>query len=297
MTVHLPPADELPNLIIIGAMKCGTTSLHHYLNAHPEIAMTEAKETNFFLDEGNWHRGYGWYASLFAGGTPIRGEASPVYTALPQFAETVALRIAQSIPDAKLVYMVRDPLPRAISDYVHHRALGVERGRFVDVITDPTCPYIARSRYTTYLKIFTRHFPSEQILVETQENLLRARAMTLRRIFRYLGVDEQFHSPDFDRLWQETRGKGPLYSAAIQLLGRLPENARARIPARTRTIGKRMLALVRGGSDLPPIEPSALREVGAVLRDEVAELRELSGLPLEDWTEYDQLAGASPFPV
>ncbi len=73
----------LPNLIVIGAQKCGTTSLHDYLGRHPEIRMSAEKELNFFQLERNWHRGVHWYEKQFPGGTAIRGETSPGYTYFP----------------------------------------------------------------------------------------------------------------------------------------------------------------------------------------------------------------------
>jgi hypothetical protein len=67
----------LPNLIIIGAPKCGTTSLHHYLSLHPQISMSREKELNFFIAERNWSKGIAWYAAQFAADNKVRGEASP----------------------------------------------------------------------------------------------------------------------------------------------------------------------------------------------------------------------------
>src|SRR6188472_592298 len=77
----------LPNLIVIGGLKCGTTSLHHYLNLHPQIAMSRPKELNFFVAELNWPLGVDWYATHFEAGKPLRGESSPHYTNRPRFGE------------------------------------------------------------------------------------------------------------------------------------------------------------------------------------------------------------------
>ena len=75
----------LPNLIVIGGLKCGTTSLHHYLGLHPRIEMSRPKELNFFVSELNWDLGADWYASHFDRSAQIRGETSPHYTNLPRF--------------------------------------------------------------------------------------------------------------------------------------------------------------------------------------------------------------------
>ncbi len=82
----------LPNLIVIGGLKCGTTSLHHYLNLHPEIGMSRPKELNFFVEELNWELGADWYRGHFPADVAVRGETSPHYTNRPRF-EGVAERM------------------------------------------------------------------------------------------------------------------------------------------------------------------------------------------------------------
>ena len=119
---------ELPNLIIIGGLKCGTTSIHHYLGLHPEIQMSKPKELNFFVGELNWDLGLDWYASRFDNRFKVRGESSPHYTNLPRF-EGVAERIREHCPDARLLYMVRDPIKRILSHWVHATGAGYETRR------------------------------------------------------------------------------------------------------------------------------------------------------------------------
>ena len=106
---------QLPNLIIIGGLKCGTTSIHHYLGLHPEIQMSKPKELNFFVEELNWDLGLDWYASRFDDRFEVRGESSPHYTNLPRF-EGVAERIQRALPRrAPALHGARpdqaDPLP------------------------------------------------------------------------------------------------------------------------------------------------------------------------------------------
>ncbi len=73
----------LPNLIIVGGLKCGTTSIHHYLGLHPEVQMSKPKELNFFVEELNWDLGLDWYASRFDGRSAVRGESSPTTRTCP----------------------------------------------------------------------------------------------------------------------------------------------------------------------------------------------------------------------
>src|ERR1700761_6059402 len=100
----------MPNLIIIGGLKCGTTSIHHYLGLHPGIQMSKPKELNFFVEELNWDLGLDWYASRFDSAFKVRGESSPHYTNLPRF-RGVPERIKEHVgDDVRLLYMVRDPI-------------------------------------------------------------------------------------------------------------------------------------------------------------------------------------------
>ena len=79
---------------MIGGLKCGTTSLHHYLNLHPEVGMSRPKELNFFVAELNWELGADWYRSHFPADAAVRGETSPHYTNRPRF-EGVAERMRE----------------------------------------------------------------------------------------------------------------------------------------------------------------------------------------------------------
>src|SRR5262245_44551346 len=89
----------MPNLLIIGGLKCGTTSIHHSLGLHPESHMSKPKELNFFVEEMNWDLGLDWYASRFDDRFAVRGESSPHYTNLPRF-NGVPERIKEHAGDA-----------------------------------------------------------------------------------------------------------------------------------------------------------------------------------------------------
>jgi hypothetical protein len=193
------PSHALPNLVLIGAMKCGTSALHSYLDLHPEITMSQPKELNFFFGPmadgrpwtaGNSSRGLGWYARHFPARAPVRGESSPGYTSPAH--PRVAQRMAATIPAARLIYLVRDPIARALSHYRHHHAEGQERRPLPIALLDPASQYISRGRYYERLLPFTAHFRRPQILVVAQEDLRDRRVATLRRVFAFAGVDVEF---------------------------------------------------------------------------------------------------------
>lgn len=196
-------AGALPELVIIGAMKCGTTSLHAYLDAHPDVAMSHPKELNFFFGPaaragdwaegnwhlGNWHRGTAWYAARFDPGAQVRGEASPGYTS-PDHPE-VAGRMAEVLPGVRLVYAVRDPVDRAVSQYWHHRRDGTETRPPGEALLDPGSQYVSRGRYLERLEPFlaTGAFDG-RISVVAQEDLRDRPRATMRRLFGWLGLED-----------------------------------------------------------------------------------------------------------
>lgn len=204
-------SGALPNLVVIGAMKCGTTALHRYLDAHPDASMTARKEVNFFVGAeaarsedptsgpGQWHRGWDWYASLFDPGAPVRGESSPGYTSPDH--PLVAERIAGRLPGVRLIYLVRDPLRRAISQYQHHRGEGGEDRPMAEAILDPHSQYLSRGRYHERLEPFLQHFPAEQILVVVQERLLSDRRNELRRVYEHAGLNPAWWDDRLQQQW------------------------------------------------------------------------------------------------
>ena len=215
-----PGRGALPDLVIIGAMKCGTTALHDLLARHPQIAMSRPKELNFFFgppggaigvaaageadatagwSAGNWSRGLDWYTGHFDADAALRGESSPGYTSPDH--PGVAQRMAATVPGARLVYLVRDPIARALSQYDHHRADGAERRELAEALTDPASQYLSRGRYHERLVPFLSHFDPGQIMVVAQEDLRHDQAATLRRIFGFLGADPS--------LWRGTGAPPP----------------------------------------------------------------------------------------
>ncbi len=212
----------LPNLVIIGGLKCGTTSLHHYLSLHPEIGMSRPKELNFFVSELNWPLGSGWYASHFSGRDQVRGESSPHYTNEPRFSG-VAGRMNELIPETRLIYVVRDPIERMLSHYLHNIAGGYEQRPLEQALADPDSAYVDRGLYAMQLDPYLARFPRERIEIVAQEDLKADREQTMRSLFSFLGVDAGFSSPQFSREWETGSGKSGggfrLMDRAVRLPG------------------------------------------------------------------------------
>ena len=272
----------LPNLIVIGGLKCGTTSLHHYLNLHPEVAMSRPKELNFFVAELNWPLGTGWYSTHFDPAAPARGESSPHYTNRPRF-DGVVDRIDATLEAPRLIYVVRDPIDRMLSHYLHNVGGGYEPRSLADALGDRASSYVARSRYFFQLEPYLRAFGRERIEIVGREELKRDRAGTMRRVFAFLGVDPSFSSEEFDREWETGTAKGGgrfrVLDRAVRVPGlRALDRNFDRLPESLRWMVERLVHDPRAGEAPKPEVPPALRSnLETVLRDDVARLEEVAG--------------------
>ena len=140
----------LPNLITIGAPKAGTSSLHSYLDEHPQMGMSVPKELSYFWRD-DWRERRAWYEGKFEfpGRDPrVRGESTPFYTDYP-FRLHVPERMHELVPDAKLIYVVRDPIERVISHWVQRAGDGDRTPfeQYMAVYDTPGNRIVAPSRY------------------------------------------------------------------------------------------------------------------------------------------------------
>jgi hypothetical protein len=193
-----------PNLFIIGAMKAGTSSLHEYLHQHPEIFMSRFKEPQYFaphrtregLDWGQGNPcpelGIGWYLRLFedAGNVKYAGESSVSYTAVPVHTGCHE-RIYSFNPEARLIYIMRDPVERTISHYWHYAAAGWEDRDMLTAVRRLK-EYVSRSDYAMQLKPYFDTFGRDRVYMLTLEELTANPGETLRNLFAWLGVDPEF---------------------------------------------------------------------------------------------------------
>jgi Sulfotransferase domain len=282
------PRSSLPNLVVIGAQKCGTTSLHYYLDQHPEISMARAKEVNFFVARGTWAKGVDWYAAQFDPSAPVRGESSPAYTNYPVH-EGVPARMHSLVPNAKLVFLVRDPIERIVSQYIHDYSAGKEDGPIEEVLADGISahPYVMRSKYFFQLEQYLPYFSPEQILVLAQEDLLHDRAPTMRQVFEFLEVDNTFYHPKFEQMKHRTsndRRRKTRLGSAVSLAAR-DLTARFHPPRWIAWKAERLLVFPLSRRIERPVVSSALRErLAAELAEDANRLRELTGKGFERWS-------------
>jgi hypothetical protein len=185
----------LPDFVIIGAPRAGTTALWRHLDAHPDISMSRYKELRFF-NEG-WHKGLDWYEKQFSD-EGLRGEATPGY----MYDRLALERMAKVIPSARLIVVLRDPVDRAYSQYWFRRGRGLESRSFAD----SAARYLKPGHYLPHLLNVCEFYPREALKVVVFEDDLVARPeATYRNLCRYLGVREIDHMVSKENSYQQFR--------------------------------------------------------------------------------------------
>ena len=295
----------LPNFIIIGAQKSGTTSLYHYLNQHPEVFMSPIKETHF-LDYGDGKRmdggrgrvpgppvtSFEQYESLFDGvcGEKAVGEATPTYIYLP---DSPGL-IRHHMPGAKLVAILRDPVDRAYSAFQHAVRNGkeplrdfaaalAEEDRRVERNWHPIFHYKTRGFYHAQLTRYGDALEEDRLRVYLYEDLRNDQLGLMRDIFGFLGVDEAF-TPDTSTRYNisgvpRNRAVGTL---AKRVGGLIPALKRV-VPFEARQRIKRRVFV-----KAPPLDPAIRRSLIHAYHDDIIELQTLLGRDLSAWLKVDK---------
>jgi len=283
----------LPNFIVIGAYKSGTTSLHRYLGEHPDIFMSRIKEPNFFAHEkkAELTRQAGGepsvidnmddYLNLFAEVRDEKaiGEASPIYLGTP----LAATRIKEAIPDVKIIAILRQPVEAFYSDHNmrirDRRKLESDfRGRFEDLKSRIQAGKTAGPMYYEQLKVYYRLFDPSHIKVYLYEDLLRNSREMFLDIYRFLEVDES-HFPDTTE--RHNVGGIPRIHGLNNLLKRLSKRRRIKNtpPLKTAVMGIQRLNTVQ----IPPLSPELRREFTGIFREDIQNLEKLIDRDLGSW--------------
>ncbi|MEL6931084.1 MAG: sulfotransferase [Cyanobacteria bacterium J06600_6] len=187
---------RLPNFLIVGGQKCGTTTLHDLLSSHQEISMSVRKEVNYFTSERKYRKGLKFYAQHWdiQEGESLIGEASPGYMVYPGVAE----RIHKDLGPIKIIMILRDPVKRAISQYWDNRRKLNESETFEQVMGkyltsnyDPQSKgYFSRGAYMNYIEKYWSLFGKENVYLLTLENLIADKDASLNGLLRFLGANE-----------------------------------------------------------------------------------------------------------
>ncbi|MGF1497719.1 MAG: sulfotransferase [Elainellaceae cyanobacterium] len=179
-----------PHFIIIGAMKCATSSLHEQLASHPGIFMTQLKEPNFFSDDDQYAKGMTWYQSYFADASPtdLCGESSTHYTKLPTYPHTIQ-RLKEHVPSAKFIYVMRHPIDRLVSHYIHEWTQCVISTDIHQALQQHP-ELVSYSQYSQQLKPYLDTFGFDRVLPVFFERLCQYPQQELERVCQFIGYPE-----------------------------------------------------------------------------------------------------------
>lgn len=289
-----------PGFVVIGAAKAGTTALYWYLAEHPQIFMSPVKETNFFAYEvdaaGNplygdpdHHRfpirRERDYQALFAdaGSGTVTGEASPIYLECPFSAR----RISESVPGARIICGLRNPVDRAYSDYLMYlRSRGHEFDPSRDLVAgaswaQPDSHWVTIGRYHEMLSRYFDHFPHEQIHIYLFDDLKRSPTAVVQDMYEFLGVDRDF-VPDFDTPHNVGGLPRSRIFEAVLTSDRLRQAVEPLVPARAANWVRRLRTA--NMESAPPLPDELRRELTEHYRDEIKRTSELIGQDLAAWT-------------
>jgi hypothetical protein len=273
----------MPDFLVVGAMRSGTSSLARDLRAHPDVYLSEEKELHFF--DLRYERGTGWYEAQFVAGESVNavGEATQTYMYDPE----ALARIADRIPDVRLIAILRDPVERAYSHYWLNRSLGKEELDFGDAIEREasrlrsndklkrfTYSYVDRGRYLEQLERVDRLFPASHVHILLFEDLRDRPVETFGSICRFLGIPEgavetdvltapvnryqQFRSVGLRRIYRRLDGKAIAARIALRALGRANRIA-AGYPPMERRSRERVEALLE--AQLPGLRTRLQRDL------------------------------------
>ncbi len=294
---------RLPDFLIIGAYKCGTTSLVDYLGQHPRIYLPWLQEPNYFAYEQDlvgagpkpeidWHsvyrrhraRSLEQYEALFeeAPAAAVVGECSPEYMRSPH----ACARVRATLPDVKLLAILRNPVDRAYSDYQAFVRDSVEQEPFEQAVrrsygTQPGHQYVATGFYGRQLEPYYAAFPSAQIKVLLTEDLQRRGREVLGEVTAWLGVDDDGFAPDLSATRNVSGRPGNVaVSSAYRLRRYLRPWLKPIVPA---AVQRRADGLLAQGLKRETMSADVRAELSDVYREDVRLLETLVGRDLSGW--------------
>ena len=279
---------RLPNLFLVGAMKSATTSLHNYLDLHPEIFMTQDpwKEPGYFVKEINLGKGIDWYLDLFkeAKNEKFLGESTTDYTKSPNYLG-VPERIHDFCPNAKIIYIMRDPIERAMSQYWWEVQYSAEGRKMPSAILNNNWIMNA-SNYALQLKPYIELFGAESVFALTMEELQASPQETLKSIFIWLNVDPTFKLKNEFKTYNQSANRVDRVMGSgffSHMKGtKLWEALKQLLPRKFKKSLKRLLSrsVVKNEDD----REETIALLRPIMQQQVEELSKLLGRHFPEWT-------------
>ncbi|MEL6475110.1 MAG: sulfotransferase [Pseudomonadota bacterium] len=285
MTSSAPNGFQaVPNFIVIGAMRAGTTTLYELLRAGGTVGVPRMKETDFFKDDVRFCKGEAWLRKQFSGFDKPTVDISPNYTKRDTF-PGVAERIRAFQPAARFVYIVRDPVTRAVSQYKHMSAMGRTVPAPEDMLSDPHGQHILNtSRYAYQLAPFLEYWPIDDILVLDFDHLVNDPAAALRTVYDFFQIEAAENDPvSLQANTSEDLQKLPSWWGAFRRSS-LGEFIRARAPRTAVARAKSMVSTSVPKTTEPAFADETLADIASALRADADSFRQLTGQSFPLWS-------------
>jgi hypothetical protein len=281
----------LPNFIIFGTRKAGTTSLYHYLSQHPEIYMSSLKGSRFFLYDPEHPerrpnvpvKTLDEYDAFFSGavkkGAKAIGEASPTYIS----SAGAARRIKSTLPDVKLIASLRHPVDRTYSHYQMAMRYRSKRDR-IPFTADNIQQWAEAGLYSRYLKHYFELFDPDQIKIVILEEWKKDTPGMLEDLYRYLGVDDSF-VPDMKTKYNTGGEPRNALLGSVLRPRQFHIKLKPLIPEPVRAIANRLRNL--NMKKAPPLDVGLRDELQAFFRDDILTMQDMLGRDLSIWLNND----------
>lgn len=274
-------AKQKVSVIVLGAQKCATTSLYYLLRTHPQMCGATVKETNFFSNSTDWRRDISLYDQQF---NPLPGqlcvEASPSYTQHPLFPNKQVWEDMHAYnPDLKLIYLVRKPVDRIISAYMHRYQVGdISLSLREAVRKDETL--VLTTQYYTQIRPFVALFGVDQILFIDFDDFTKDQPAVMQRVAEYIGVPfDSFQMPDVHR-------NRSLANDKIPHSWRYPSGTRKVFKSIAPKVYRRVaLRTKRRFNETPVLDPHEQQRILQILEGEIDQMEGLLGKSLQHWKE------------
>ena len=266
----------LPNFVIIGAMKSGTSTLHSNLQLHPEIGMSKFKEPSYFNHQYK-NKDIEWYKNLFNREYKVNGESSPNYSKKQTHPGT-AERMYKVMPNVKIIYLTREPVNR-IKSHLHHNLYRdrLKSSNVKEALRNDR-NFILTSSYNYQIEDYLKYFEKSQFLFITTEGLKKNPNYTLNKICDFLEVD------NFDF----TSKTIPRNQSSDKYLIKYYDQARSILPKKLMKLYHWFFYFLSIKIKRPEFDHETKEFLRSELSSDIAKFRETSGLELKEWDFFKE---------
>lgn len=272
-----------PEVYLIGAQKSGTSTLAHLLDQHPGITVSNPKEPQFFTK--NWNKGFNWYQSNFYGDTNnIWIDASTSYSMAPinslydNARSNVPEKVYSINPNAKFIYILRNPIDRAFSGYLHDLRKGREKDKFGKCVKDADFIHLEISNYYEQILLWLEYFPLESFLILSFDELKNDYQTVAKECFNFIGVDSA-HDLKLDSIKNQASNLSSLGFNIRTMIYKYPK-----VSNLTKKVPKSLKAKIIGSSrNIPKINEDDKKYLKEYFYDSNIKLRNLTNFDISDW--------------